>query len=90
MVTRTVRVAVDQDAGSVLCQPIQGCAMVQVCIVQGAALARLTLLAQGPGHCLAVSQRLRQKSLLPGGAAHFGPKVLVVGVIQAQRITMRQ
>ena len=88
---RPVRVAVDQ--ARVLVRAERRLHRRRRDIHDGHVLDLLGLLALAPhfpGHAHALSQRLGEESLLPGGIAHHGAKLLVFDVVAAQRVAVHQ
>jgi hypothetical protein len=87
---RAVGVSVDHVVCTMRLQQGQGCTRIHVGVDLGAALARLALGTQIVRDGVAFCQGLGQEVTLPVWAAHLGAKPLVVGVVQAQGITMGQ
>ena len=71
-------------------QPLDGGSAVDLGVGGTLFVARLTLRPQRQGNGFTLCQRARQKSLLPGGLLHLLPERQVLGIGQAQRVTVRE
>ena len=85
-----VRVPVQQGGAIMVCQPLQGQRVVDICVAfhSQCILAGRALLAELSAQSHAFGQWPGQNAGLPCGAAHLGAELHVFPVVDAQRIAM--